>query len=85
MANELIFTQDGNKYICELTPTSPMTIQIERDKKSDLSVYAFLDNMTPVPLFSSNLIEDVIFQIDVPNGVKVKIVSWGKVLEAKYI
>lgn len=83
MATNLTFTKDGTKYVCELTPTEPVVVQVEREDKKDFTVYGYIDGMEPVALFSTSILKDLLFQLDVPEGVKVRMVSWSPVTSAK--
>lgn len=85
MATTLNFKQDGSKYIYDFVSSGAVTIQVERDEKKDFTVYAFIDNLTPVPLFTTSTFEDLIFLVDVPEGVNVRLISWCPVVSAKMI
>lgn len=85
MATELTFTKDGSKYICEITPSEVATIQVELAEKKDFTVYEFIGDMKPVSVFSTNILDNIIFQVDVPEGVTVRMVSWAPVISAKML
>lgn len=83
MATSLTFTKNGGKEECVLTVTSPCVVQIERDSNNDFTVYANVDGMSPQGIYSSYN-KDLIFTIDVPAGVAIKMSSWSHVVSAKY-
>lgn len=88
MATNLTFTKDGSKYTCTLTPTAPCVIQIERGTDGDrkpFTVFAYLDGMNPVGIYTTGNYGDIIFELDVPEGVSVKLVSWRPVITAKMV
>lgn len=85
MATDLKFVQDGTKYVCDITPSEATAIQIERDEKKTFTVYGYIDDLTPVPLFTSDAFEDIIFQLDVPSGVNIRMTSWSPVKAAKML
>lgn len=82
MATELNFTQDGSKYICDINPSDVTTVQVELAEKKDFTVYNYIDTMKPVAVYSTNILDNIIFQVDVPEGVKVRMVSWSPVVKA---
>lgn len=85
MATDLTFTQTGSRYECVITPSDPTTIQVSRGGGSDFTVYAYIDDMNPVSIFTTNIYDNLIFQLDVPEGVSVRMVSWSPVTAAKML
>lgn len=88
MATNLTFTQDGSKWTCTLTPSAPCVIQVERGtdgNRKSFTVYAYIDGMNPVGIYSTDDYGDIIFELDVPEGVTVKLVSWRPVISAKTV
>lgn len=89
MATNLTFTQDGSKYVCSLTPTASCVIQVSRGVygggRKPFTVYASLDGMNPVAIYTTDVYGDIIFELDVPEGVSVELVSWCPVLQAKML
>lgn len=85
MATELKFTtKDGKKEYCEITPSDIVTVQVEREAKGYFTVYANVEGMSPVSIFSdSGMRKDYIFQVDVPEGVVVTMESVTHVTSAK--
>lgn len=71
------------KEIATLTPSAPMVVQVEREDKGYFTVYANLEGMEPVSVFSSTIYKDLIFEVDVPVGVKITMESESHVIEAK--
>ena len=88
MATNRTFAHDGSKYVCTLTPTAPCVIQIERGTDGDrkpCTVYAYIVDMHPVGIYTTDDYGDIIFELDVPEGVTVKLVSWRPVITAKMV
>lgn len=83
MAKDLIFEQKGSRYECELNPTEPITVEVQREEKKDFTVYAHIGDLKEVPIFAVNTLDSIIFELDVPEGVTVKMVSWSPVVSAK--
>lgn len=81
----LNFTQDGTRYICELTPTEPCIVQVELEQKKDFTVYEYISGMKPVSVFSTSILDNIIFKVEVPSGVIVRMVSQSPVIKAKMI
>ena len=82
MATTLNFTKDGNKYVCDVTPSAPTVVQVQMAEKKGFTVYEFIGDMPPVSVFSTNILDNVIFQVDVAEGVSVRMVSWSEVVKA---
>ena len=82
MATKLNFTKQGSRYICDITPTVPVTVQVEMEDKKDFTVYSFIGDMTPVVVYSTNILDNLIFQVDVPEGVTVRMVATSPVKSA---
>lgn len=84
MATNLTFTKNGTKEECALTVTTPCVVQVERDSNNDFTVYANIEGMAPQGIFSS-YDKDLIFTVDVPTGVSIKMTSFSHVVSAKYV
>lgn len=84
---EFTKAQGYERWEAELNPSIPITVEVNREEAKDFTVYASVDGdtMSYVPLYSTNRLKDLIFQIDVPEGLHVKMVSWSLVTSAKYI
>lgn len=48
-------------------------------------MYAFIGDMNPVGIYTTDDYGDIIFELDVPEGVTVKLVSWRPVITAKMV
>ena len=85
MATKLNFKKDGSRWVCELNPTVPFSVQVRMAEKKDFTVYAFIGGMEPVSLASTNIYDNLIFQVDVPEGVTVRMVAHSEVLDAMMV
>ena len=86
----LQFTKDGGNYKSSFVSAGTTVVQLEREYKAEnnigqLTVYAYIDGMNPVPVRNWTSYEasrNMIFQIDIPSGVTVEIVSLCEVINA---
>lgn len=85
MATKLNFTKDGSRYVCELNPSVPFTAQVQTKEKKDFTVYGSIGDMPPVALFASSIYDNIIFQVDVPEGVTVRMVAMSEVIDAEMV
>lgn len=85
MATDLVFTEQENCYVCEINPNGSYAVEVEFLEKSYFAVYGYIDGLTPVELFKSDDQKSVLFQLDIPEGVRVRMVSWKPVKSAKII
>lgn len=85
MATKLNFTKDGSRWVCELNPSVPFVAQVEMKEKKDFTVYAYLGDMKPMAVFASSLYDNIIFQVDVPEGVTVRMVAQSEVIDAEMV
>ena len=85
MATNLSFYKQGSRYVCDVNPSVPTTVQVQMEEKKDFTVYSFIDDMEPVAVFSTNILDNLIFQVDVPEGVTVRMVANSPVISAKMI
>lgn len=84
----LQFTKDGNKYKASFVSLGTTVVQLEREYKAEnnigqLTVFAYIDGMKPVPVRNWTSYEasrNMIFQIDIPSGVTIEIVSLCNVI-----
>ena len=88
--NDFVFTRNAlNRWEGKFNSSgSRVTVQVrravERDKVVYLVVYANLHGMKPVAIYTvSNGMEDIIFDVDVAEGVEVTVESNSEVLDAK--
>lgn len=82
MATKLTFTKDGSRWVCELNPSVPFTAQVQMKEKKDFTVYGYIGNMEPVSLVATSIYDNILFQVDVPEGVTVKMVAMSEVIDA---
>jgi len=86
-ANDLTFTKNAiNRWQCKFNSGgSPVTVQILRGKESFLIVYANLHGMEPVAVYTQggNAPRNLLFSVDVNEGIEVTIESGSEVLTAK--
>lgn len=85
MATKLNFTKDGSRWVCDLNPSVPFTAHVRMLDKKDFTVYGFIGDMPPVALFASGIYDNIIFQVDVPEGVTVRMVAQSEVLDAQMV
>lgn len=85
MAQKLNFTKDGSRWVCEITPTVPFAAQVQMKEKKDFTVYGFIGNMEPVSLVATSIYDNIIFQVDVPEGVTVRMVAMSEVIDAQMV
>lgn len=89
----LQFTKDGDNYKSSFVSSGTTVVQLEREYKVEnnagqLTVYAYIDGMNPVPVRNWTSYEasrNMIFQIDIPSGVTIEIVSSCNVINASII
>ena len=87
MTTNLTFTKVNNEWVSTFTSQGACVIELERDVQSPVSVSANIDGMRPIPVasFSNPYMEDVIFSVDVPNGIEITIKSTTEVTECKML
>lgn len=89
MATTLNFTQSiPNKWEASCTSSgNRMAVQINRSSKGPLLVYGNIDGLEKQILqdLGSDMEKDVIFEIDVPDGIEITIVSFVEVTGAKIV
>lgn len=79
---------DSNgRYKSEFTSTGNTAIQICRNTGGILKVMAAIGSLTPIPIakFGDDSPKDLIFEIGICAGVKVSIVSFSEVTDARMI
>lgn len=91
---DLIFQLKDGRYVANISPSGNVTIDIQQIKSGYISIYAYLQSMDPILIgiinnsISTYLSEEpskMIFQISVPSGVNIKIVSETQVLSCKIL
>lgn len=83
MATTINFTSDGVRDTCTLKPNGAVVVQVAREDKAYFTVYGNLDGMEKVPMLDVRFEKDLIFKLDVPEGVTVTLESGSRVTEAK--
>lgn len=83
----ITFSKVGDIYEATFVSQGPCVIQLDRDKKSPVSVSANISGMQKVPIanFSNAYMEDVIFELDLTVGLEVTIKSQTEVKSAKML
>lgn len=85
--NDLTFTQNAiNRWQAKFNSGgSNVTVQVLRDKESFLIVYANLPGMEKVAVYTpgGNAPRNLLFSVDVPEGMEVTIESGSEVVKAK--
>lgn len=93
MKQQLSFSQDGDFYKATFVSAGTTVVQIERDFKSydnvgALAVYAYIDGMNRSAIHNWSRNEgypNMIFQLDVPAGINIEIISDCAVTSANYV
>lgn len=87
MAENLSFRPDRDGWYTTLTSQGLGVVEIAREKQGIVSVSAGLDGMALVPVMQveNPYIPNVIFELDIPQGVEVKIYSATEPTEAKVL
>lgn len=77
--------QSDGTYAASFVSTGLATIQISRKTRGIVSVRANIPGMTPVPVIQldSPYSTDVIFELDIAEGLEVTVISSSEVLDAK--
>lgn len=82
MATNLTFTKKGIWYVCEINPSEPTTIQVQLKEKSTFDVRQRIGDLPSVTVFSTDIYDNIIFQVDVPDGVTVELATLSPVINA---
>lgn len=75
-------TKEGSKYIYKFTPSGAQTVEVIRSDKGYFTAYAAIGGLDPISIFCQTERKDLIFQVDVPEGVEVTLESETEVLNA---
>lgn len=81
------FTKVGDKYIHSYTSQGNTIIQMARKEQGVISVQATLEGgiqAIPIAQFQNPYTANAIFQVNIPSGVTVQIVSQTEVTRALY-
>lgn len=85
MAKELTFTQDNNRYICEVESEGIHAVQIEMASKGHFAIFGCIDGLNPVEIYRHEPSKSLLLELDIPEGVTIRMVAWEKVESAKLI
>lgn len=88
MEKQLNFNKDPKGYYtAEFISTGNAAVQICRVAGATLRVLAAIGSLTPIPIvkFGDDSPKDLIFEIGIYAGVKVSIVSYSEVTDARMI
>lgn len=83
----LTFSKDGDYYVSSFTSAGECVVQIEKDPKAQVSVYANIGGMKPVLLHSipNPLSDSIIFKLNIASGIDVMIKATAEVTNAKML
>lgn len=85
MATNLTFTKKGIWNECQLNPSVPITIQVQLKERATFDVREYIGDLEPVTVFSTSAYDNIIFEVDVPEGVSVLLATTGEVIKAVMI
>jgi len=86
MATELKFTKSGKEWQSEaMSPGNPIAVEVNRSANGPFLVKGSINGMAEVLLkdFGPGAYKDLLFEIDVPNGVNLHFTSYTEVVSAK--
>ena len=86
MATELNFTKGDKAWAAEVVSTgTPMAVEVNRTEGGALLVQGSVDGLRKVPLhyFDRNTDRDILFEVDVPEGVRIHLTSYAEVEASK--
>lgn len=87
MATTLNFEEHGGVWQTTFTSEGACVVELERDKQGDVNVSVSIKDMKAIPVYAHNLANpydaNVIFAIDIPEGLEITIRSTSKVTLAK--
>lgn len=81
---ELTFNKIGDRYESKFTSTGSTIIQVDRPKYGFFSVWANIEGMEPIPITEIQIphTNNVIFNLEVPAGLEITLVSGSEVTSA---
>ena len=88
MANKLDFQKNGSgEWSTSFVSSGNSVVELERSESGVVTVRASIDGMAEVPVaqFQNGFTHNVIFQVNVPVGVVVTIVSQSEVTKASML
>lgn len=83
MAETLQFTKSGEAEICELSLSATSIIEVNRTKSGFFTIYGSLEGMEPTVIYTSPYNRNLIFKLDIPEFVTLRMVSESHVTNAK--
>lgn len=87
MATELKFTIGDGVWRAEVvSPGSPIAVEVNRAEGGPLLVKGSVEGLREIPLhyFGPKTDRDLLFEVDVPDGVRIHLTSYTEVTGAKY-
>lgn len=83
----LNFEKTGDVWAAKFTSQGSCVIELERNTQGIVSISANLSGMVEVPVtdFKNGYTPNVIFEVDVPEGVEVTVRSGSEVTQAKML
>lgn len=85
MATDLVFTKEDGRYRATYTSAGDTVVQLARVKGGKVDIYAYMEGMTPYPIFRSYSGQDFICRVCVPAGMKVDVESETQVTSGKML
>lgn len=83
MIADLIFEQNVNRWECHMETAPSSVIQIEWEGNKEFTVYGSIEGMPMQPLLTTRQHNGVIFKLDVPQEMKIVLISWNPIKNAK--
>lgn len=83
---DLEFKKSGDEYKATFTSAGVQAMQLERKTGGRLKIYAYIDGMTPIPIYSAATAgQFVLINVLVPSGMKVDVHSDAEVTTGKLL
>lgn len=84
---DITFNKKNNVWVADIVSTGNTTVQIDRKHRGGLSILKYIDTLTPVPHMSFGALtsKSVMFELELPAGVKARIISYTEVESAKSV
>lgn len=86
MATKLNFTKDDKAWTAEVVSAgTPIAVEVNRKTAGALLVQGSVEGLRKIPLhyFDRNSDRDLLFEVDVPEGVRIHLTSYAEVEAAK--
>lgn len=87
MATNLEFTKTDGVWTAEVvSPGSAIAVEVNRTECGPLLVKGSVEGLKEIPLhyFGPKTDRDLLFEVDVPEGVRIHLISYTEVTGAKY-